>query len=192
MRTGNMYIDFTDLASLGVSTIIGVAVRIRYPKLCRIGDHSIIDDFTYISCALDMGIFSGISANCTLLGGGSKIFIGDFVNIGPGCQIISACEDYVNGGLAGPCIPSEFKGKSISKDIVIDNFVLLGAQTVVLPGAVLPEGMATGAMTLVTEQEYEPWMVYGGIPARPLKKRKKDDIIKSASDLLRSIRGQQS
>lgn len=192
MKSDNLYFDFEDLASVGPSTIIGLVVRIRYPRLCRIGDHSILDDFTYISCALGMGIFSHISANCTLLGGGGRIIIGDFVDIGPSCQIVSACQDYVMGGLAGPCIPTEFVGKSIIKDINIDNFVLLGAQTVVLPGAVMPEGMATGAMTLVTEQEYEPWMVYSGIPARPLKKRKKDDIIKSASDLLRSIREFQS
>lgn len=164
--------------------IISPNIRIRRPHLCQVGDYSIIDDFVYISCALKMGKFSHIAANCTLLGGGELITIGDFVNIAPGCCLASASQDYTGGGLAGPCIPPEYRGDSIVGEIVLSDHVLLGCNTVVLPGVFAPEGLATGAMTLLTVQEYEPWTLYVGIPARPLRMRNRTRILKSAEELL--------
>lgn len=184
----NLYFDYDTLDHLGKDARIDLAVRIRHPELCSVGDYCIIDDFTYISCALFMGLFSHISANCTLLGGGGKIFIGNFVDIAPGCQLISASQDYVSGGLSGPCIPDKYKGSSIVRDVSLGDYVLLGSQTVVLPGAILPEGMATGAMTIVrADVEYEPWTVYIGQPARALKLRAMNDIVMAASKLLEDI-----
>ena len=164
--------------------IIGPNVRIRRPLSFEVGDHSIIDDFVYISCALKMGKFSHIAANCTLLGGGELVTIGDFVDIGPGCTIASASQDYACGGLAGPCIPVEYRGDSIIGEVILSDHVLLGCHTVVLPGVHAPEGLATGAMTLLTPQEYEPWTLYVGVPARPLKLRNRGEILQATQRLL--------
>jgi galactoside O-acetyltransferase len=98
--------------------------------------------------------------------------------------MICASHDYAEGGLAGPTIPEEYQGQSTTKAIWISRHVLLGCNTVVLPGIHLPEGMATGAMTLVTNQRYEPWTLYVGIPARPLRSRNKDKILEQANRLL--------
>lgn len=167
------------------TSIISPNIRIRRPDLCEIGDYSIIDDFVYISCALKMGRFSHIAANCTLLGGGQPITIGDFVNIAPGCRLASASQDYTGGGLAGPCIPRGWEGEGIVGEIALSNHVLLGCNTVVLPGVFAPEGLATGAMTLLTDQGYEPWTLYVGVPARPLRARDRDEILRGAEELLK-------
>lgn len=188
------------LAGLGTGAIIGRLVRLRYPEQCSIGDYAILDDFTYCSAALTIGAWSHLGANCNLIGGGAKIVIDEFVNVAPGCTLIAASHDYEFGGLAGPAIPPEYRGVSVVDEITLADHVLLGAGTVVLPGVHLPEGVATGAMTLVRPQargairkvadavfegdvEYQPWTVYAGIPAQAIADRRRDEILEAAEKL---------
>ncbi|MBF0245857.1 MAG: hypothetical protein HQL31_11420, partial [Planctomycetes bacterium] len=170
--TENLFCELGELAELGSGARVGKTVRIRRPERVRIGRASIIDDFTYISCALTMGRFSHIAANATLIGGNGNIRIGDFVNLAPGCRLITATNDYSGGGLIGPNIPAEFAQEAIVADISLADHVLLGTGTVVLPGCSLPEGLSTGALCLITPgSKLEPWTLYTGIPAKPLKRR---------------------
>lgn len=156
----------------GMHTKLSERTRWMYSFQCAVGEYSIIDDFCYISCALEMGAFSHIGANCTLLGGGMVVRIGDFVDIGPGCRIVSASHDYGKTFFASPAIPIQFREEAIRAPVYIHDHCLLGAGTVVLPGVELPEGVSSGAMTLFTDRvKYEPWTVYAGIPARPLHSR---------------------
>lgn len=162
----NLFFDKRDLKYCGNDVIIGKTVRIRRPQEVIIGDHVIIDDFSYIPCALEIGSYTHIGASCSMIGGCGKITIGSFVNIAPSCQLVTASNDYKGGGLVGPAIPAEFAGEVIVKPVTIGDHVLLGCNTTVLPGAVLPEGMAAGAFSLITEQEYMEWALYVGIPAK--------------------------
>jgi acetyltransferase-like isoleucine patch superfamily enzyme len=165
----------------GPHAIISPHVRWRYPDRCSIGAHSIVDDFCYISASLSLGRFSHISAGCTILGGAQQVTIGDFVDIAPHCDIVSASQDYTYGGLAGPCIPEGFQGHSLSDPIHLSDFVLLGSHTVILPGCHLPEGLATGAFTLLRPSDIlKPWTLYVGCPARPLRPRCADKIVSAA------------
>ena len=183
----NIFLDLSTLAGLGKSAIIGKTVRIRKPARVKVGDFSIIDDFTYISCGLTVGCYTHIGAGGVLIGGDAHITIGDFVNIAPGCRIVAASNDFTGGGLVGPTIPEEFAAKSIIADVFIGDHALFGTGTVILPGCRVPEGMATGAMTLVTpDLELEPWTLYAGVPARPLKKRASAAILDAAKRLLES------
>lgn len=173
---------------LGKDTIVSQAIRWRYPEKCSVGDYSIIDDFCYISCALSVGRFSHIAANCTFLGGGMKVQIGDFVNVGPGCRIASASHSYATGGLSGPTIPKKWRGVSIAEVVTIRDHCLLGAQTVVLPGVYLPVGVASGAFTLFTsKQQYRPWTLYVGVPARPVRIRESHKILIAAERMLNEL-----
>jgi acetyltransferase-like isoleucine patch superfamily enzyme len=196
----NFFFNPAELVYLGHFAIIGRMVRIRYPEQCSIGDYAILDDFTYCSAALTLGCWSHLGANCNLIGGGAPIVIGEFVNIAPGCTLIAAAHDYEAGGLSGPAIPPEYRGASVVDEITLADHVLLGAGTVVLPGVHLPEGVATGALTLVRPQargvlrkvvdavfegdiEYQPWTVYAGIPARAIADRRSDEILAAAERL---------
>ncbi len=162
----NIFFDKRDLKSCGRNVIIGKTVRIRHPERVVIGDNVIIDDFAYIPCGLEIGSFTHIGANCSMIGGAGQITIGSFVNIAPSCQIVTASNDYKGGGLVGPAIPEEFAGEPILKPVTISDFALLACNTTVLPGTIIPEGMSTGAFTLVNEKEYLPWSLYVGIPAK--------------------------
>src|SRR5207253_6847326 len=113
------------------------------------------------SCGLKVGKYTHIGANSTLIGGDAEITIGDFVNIAPGCRLIAATNDSAGGGLVGPAIPTEFAAKSIIENVTIGDHVLFGTNTVVLPGTHVPEGVSTGAMTLLTPKiKLEPWTLY--------------------------------
>lgn len=181
----NIFFDLSELAALAPDAIVGRTVRIRKPDRCRIGGQSIIDDFSYISCGITVGRFTHIGAQAVLIGGDAHITIGDFVNIAPGCRLIASSHDFSAGGLCGPAIPAEFAAPAITADIRVDDHVLLGTGTVILPGVHLPEGLATGAATLIKpDMSLEPWMLYVGVPARPLKRRRSEDIVAAARRLL--------
>ena len=180
----NLYFDKRDLKHCGNNVIIGKAVRIRKPQEVVIGDNVIIDDFNYIPCGMDIGSYTHISASCTFVGGQGFVKIGSFVDFAPGCKIVTSSNDYKGGGLVGPCIPVEFAGETITSPILIEDFVLLGCNTVVLPGSVMPEGMSTGAFTLVNGINYKPWYLYVGIPAKELCERDGSRMKNDAKKLL--------
>jgi len=183
----HMFFDLAELSHVGQRVIIGKTVRIRKPDRVRIGDHSIIDDFTYISCGLTVGRYTHIGSNSTLIGGNAHVAVGDFVNIAPGCRLIAATNDPAGGGLAGPAIPEAYAAPSIEADIQIEDHALFGTSTVVLPGTHVPEGVATGAFTLLTPKlKLKPWTVYVGIPGKALRQRDGKHILKTARDLLSS------
>lgn len=59
----------------------------------------------------------------------------------------------------------------IKKEIVMEPYVWIAAKAVVMPGVHCAEGSVLGAAALATKN-LEPWTVYGGNPARPVKKRR--------------------
>lgn len=180
----NIFFDLSSLAALGEHAIVGKTVRIRKPDRVRIGDYSIIDDFTYISCELTVGKYTHIGANAVLTGGSANITIDNFVNIAPACRLIGVSNDFSGGGLVGAAIPAEFACETITDDIHVADHVLLGTGTVVLPGTRIPEGVSTGAMTLLSPKvKLEPWTLYVGQSARPLRKRESEAILRSAHKL---------
>jgi acetyltransferase-like isoleucine patch superfamily enzyme len=178
----NIFFDLKRLKYLGVGAIIGKTVRIRKPEECVIGDHTILDDFTYISCPLEIGRFSHIASNVTISGGHGRVTIGDFVGVATGCSLHAASSDYLEGSLDYPSIPAEFQFGGQCEDIVFEDFVLLGAKSVVLPGVHLPEGVSTGALSVISKRKYRPWTLY----VRGQREMKRDgaELKRRAADLL--------
>jgi acetyltransferase-like isoleucine patch superfamily enzyme len=167
----NLFFDKSDLKYCGKNVIIGKTVRIRKPHLVSIGDNVIIDDFTYIPCGMEIGSYTHIGASNSFIGGPGFVKVGSFVNIAPSCQIVTGSNDYRGGGLVGPAIPARYCGESIIENIEIGDFALLACQTIVLPGVIIPEGMSTGAFSLVKKLEYKPWTLYVGVPCKEIGTR---------------------
>ena len=189
IQDNNLFFKRKDLKYCGDNVIIGRTVRIRKPHLVSIGSNVIIDDFTYIPCGLDIGDYTHIGANCSFIGGVGFVKIGSFVNIAPSCQIVTSTSDYHSGGLLGPSIPSQFSGNPIIAPVKISDFSLLGCQTVVLEGSVLPEGMATGAFSLVKNKKYKEWVLYTGVPCIELVPRDNKLIKEQADKLIKYNKG---
>ena len=68
------------------------------------------------------------------------------------------------------------------KPIVLENFVNIGVNAVIMPGVTLREGSVVGAGAVITE-DTEPWTIYVGAPAKPIKKRPKEKMLEYARQL---------
>src|SRR5258708_40135016 len=102
----NLYFDLKRLKHLGVGAIIGKSVRIRKPEECVIGDGTIIDDFAYISCAIDVGMHCHIASHVSISGGGGRLVIGNYCSISNHCSVHCASSDYSALSLDLPSVPA--------------------------------------------------------------------------------------
>lgn len=103
----------------------------------------------------------------------------DIVTIGPGVEIYNPGGIYIghhavlsqNSYLCGATHDYNSADFTyIMKRIVISPYVWICSKAVVLPGVRCMEGSVLGAAS-VTSHNLEPWTVYGGHPAKPIKKR---------------------
>jgi acetyltransferase-like isoleucine patch superfamily enzyme len=74
--------------------------------------------------------------------------------------------------MVGPLLE---KGKTHLKKgkIILEKYVQIGANSIILPFVRIGEGSVTGAFSLV-KSDIPAWMIYAGIPAVRLKSRKKE------------------
>lgn len=167
----NIFFKKEDLKFCGKNVIIGKTVRIRKPSEVSIGDNTIIDDFTYISCGLTIGKNCHIASNVSISGGDGYLEIGDFSTISNHTSIHCASSDYSKMSLDLPSVPKEFQFGGDVENIKIGNYVTIGSHSCILPGCEIPDGFACGAYSLIKPQIFESFSLYLGIPAKFYKKR---------------------
>jgi len=149
-----------------------------------VGHRSIIDDFVFISAIgneVRIGKFVHIASFCSITGTGGFI-MEDFSGLAAGVRISTSDEDYSKGTcLTNPTIPKEFRNVRI-KEVVIKKHAIIGTNTVILPGVTIGEGCAVGANSLVNK-DLEPWTIYVGSPAKPIRQREKGIILELEKQL---------
>lgn len=161
---------------LGKNVLISKTINIVGEENISIGDNVRIDSFTNLICktgSIDIGNYCHIASNCFILGSGG-IYMDDFSGLAPGVSIFSSSDNYDGSTLTNPLVGLEFSNP-IKKKIFISKHVIIGTNTVVLPGVKIGEGAAIGALSLVSKN-LEPWTMYIGLPIKKLKKRKKEII----------------
>lgn len=191
MSESNIFFNLEQLEKLGRKVIIGKTVRIRHPHLCTIDDGTIIDDFTYISTKFQVGKLSHIATGVNIAGGKDFMCsVGDFSGIASGARVYCDSADIENEMFT--IFPHEIKcGKIKGGDVTMENYTAIGTNSVVLPNVKICEGAAVGALSLVLPNSVlEPWMIYTGIPAKPLKKRNKEKIINQSVEYEKIFRQQ--
>jgi acetyltransferase-like isoleucine patch superfamily enzyme len=176
--------DISRLKHTGKDVLISARVDIKRPHLISIGNHVAIDSGFYISTGAELGDYIHIAPYVCIIGG-EKGFLkmGHFTNISAGGRIICGSDEFMGAGLiTAPGLPEEFRDNLIIKPVIFENFVNTGANITILPGVTLAEGSVIGACSLVTKNT-EPWTIYTGIPARPIKTRNRDKMIEYAKRL---------
>lgn len=177
----NIFFDTSKIKYLGKNVIIGKTVRIRKPEETIIKDNSIIDDFTYISVKFKMGNNSHIASNVSISGGqaGRKFTIGNYSTISNGTSVHCASSGFKECTLELPSIPREEQIGGDIADIIIKDYVTVGAHCCILPGVIIPEGTAFGAYTLIKPNiKLLPYHLYAGIDCKDMGKRKNINLIK--------------
>jgi acetyltransferase-like isoleucine patch superfamily enzyme len=119
----------------------------------------------YISDAkkINIGKYCRINENVFLQG---EVCIGDYVMIAPNVSIYSTTHIYKN--VQEPMV---LNGLTECQKVVIKDDVWIGRNSIILPGIKIGRGSIIGANSVVT-QNVEDYSVYGGVPARFIKKRK--------------------
>lgn len=173
----NLFSDLSKLRHRGRNVIIGKTVRIRYPERVSIGDNVILDDFSYISTALEIADCVHVASGAKFIGGpDATIKIGQFSTLAPNVVLAAGSDDYV-AGIASPLVPRQYKGNVEIGEILIGRHCIVGANSTVLPNITLFDGAAVGAQSLV-KTNLEAWSLYGGVPARFLKARNQREILR--------------
>lgn len=168
------------LARLGHEVIIWPHAKLVYTEQIEIGSCVIIDDFTFIVGAggVKIGNFVHIASFVSITGGG-RFKIGNFATISTGTKIVTGTDTQAGPYLVGPVVPEEYRLVDRSH-VIINDYAHIGASATVLPGVTLGEGAVVGAGALVLK-DCDPWTVYVGVPAKPIRVRPAYDrsIIKS-------------
>jgi dTDP-4-amino-4,6-dideoxy-D-glucose acyltransferase len=166
---------------IGIDVRIDELARITRPELIEIGNHVSIDMCTYISVAAKIGNYIHIAPQVSIIGGTNALLImEDFSAIATGSRIVCASDDF-KSGFTCPFIPIEYRN-IINKPIILRKFAVVGVNSVILPGVEMAEGSVLGANSLLIKNT-EPWTIYAGSPAIPIKKRDSEILFKGAKEL---------
>jgi galactoside O-acetyltransferase len=159
------------LKAFGRNVLISRKASIYSPGELSVGNNVRIDDFCILSGTITIGNYVHIGPYCGLFAGEAGIELKDFAGMSSRCNIYAVSDDFLGSFLTSPVVPAELR-QITEKKIVFEKHSGLGCACTLLPGAYLSEGSVLGAMSMLCSKS-EPWKVYFGIPAKPIKNRKK-------------------
>lgn len=167
-------LEKTRFASIGSNVLISDKASIYNPQNISIGSNVRIDDFCVISAGPDginIGNHVHIAVYSSLIGAG-KISLSDYSGLSSRVSIYSSNDDYTGTRMTNPTIPPQYTG-SVHAEVFIGKHVIIGSGSIILPGTTLNDGVVIAALSLVNKN-CEPFKIYGGVPAKIIKERKKD------------------
>lgn len=171
------------LKSCGEDVFISANVEIRRPNLVSVGSHTAIDSGFYCTTSAEIGDYVHVAPYITVIGGAQGFFKMDhFATLAAGSRVICGSDEHMGYGLVGPTIPEPYKDKIIFAPVTFERFANVGTNVVIMPGVTIAEGSVVGANSVVTKST-EPWTVYVGSPARPVKVRPKERLYAHARAL---------
>lgn len=146
------YINNPSCVSIGEFTMIKSNFNIGYygTDLCDYSHPISIGNRVFVGNDSSFDITSGITIN-------------DDCMIAQGCKFI----DHNHGSALGTLMKFQ---EGFSAPIIIGSDVWLGCNVIVLKGVIISEGSVVGAGSVVTKS-IPPFEIWGGVPARFLRKR---------------------
>lgn len=139
-----------------------------------LGDNVRIDDFCVLSAGaggICIGQHVHIAVYSSLIGAG-RITLSDFCNISSRVSIYSSSDDYSGASMTNPTVPNPYTNVTHAA-VVLGKYGIVGSGSVILPGVVLEEGVAIGALSLVKDR-CEAFGIYAGNSLRRIKDRMKN------------------
>lgn len=164
-------LDEIGFKSIGENVLFSKRASVYSPELICIGNNVRIDDFAILSGEIYLGDYIHIAAYCALFGGtgSAGIEMKDYSGLSSHVTIFSVSDDYSGEFMTNPTIPSYYRNVK-GERVVLNEYVIVGATSVILPGVEIGEGTAVGAMSIVSRSLPE-WKICSGMPARALKDR---------------------
>jgi galactoside O-acetyltransferase len=158
------------LGHLGAHAVVYPRARIVQPEHLSLGDHSTVDDFVFFNAGRrsTLGRYVHVAAHASIIGGG-ELEVGDYAVIATGVRVLTASDSDAGGAFMTTHAPVAHRAVR-DAPVIIGRHAFVGANAVVMPGVTIGEGAVAGAGCVVTH-DLEPWTVYIGAPARPLRAR---------------------
>ena len=142
-----------------------------------LGDHVRIDGFSTLVAAgegyLTLGSYIHIGGYCAVLAG-AGVEMQDFSGLSHGVKIYSKSDDYSGEFMTNPTVPAHLTGVTSGK-VVLGRHVIVGSQSIIMPGLTLAEGTAVGANSLIT-RDTDAWSIYFGSPAKRINSRQQNPL----------------
>lgn len=165
-----------ELRGLGVTAgddvSVDRSVRLFNPQRIRLGDHVRIDCFAVLSAGeegLTIGSHVHIATGVAVYASSAAVTVGDFAGLSARVTVYTANDDYKDGFLTGPTVPPEYR-RLATGPVVFGRHAIIGAGSVILPGARVGVGAAVGALSLV-RGTVDDFAVVAGVPARRIGER---------------------
>lgn len=166
----------------GIDFFIDKDVYIKHKDKATFGNHVAIDKGFYCTTQLEIGDYVHLAPYTVIIGGKeAKLKMEHFSGIAAGGRIVCGGDNFTGGTLMNPQVPLEYRDPLVTT-VIFKAFSCIGVNTVVMPGITLAEGSVVGSNSLLTTNT-EPWTVYAGSPAKPIKKRKIGKIYEYAKAL---------
>jgi len=157
-------------ASVGKHVFLSKSATFDHPERIHLGNQVRIDAYGCLIASQTIRIGNNVHLGTSVtVNAAAPVTIGNYSGISAGTKIFTSDDDYGGDYLTGPTVSPELTRITFAP-VAIGDHCIVGANSVILPGAVLNDGVAVGALSLV-KGELEEWTVYGGVPARPLKNR---------------------
>lgn len=161
-------------ANIGENVVISKKASIYGIEKISIGNNVRIDDFCVLAAGaggIRIGDFVHLAVGATLIGQGG-ITLSDFSGLSSRVAVYSSSDDYTGASLTNPTVPEEYKNV-LHRDVFLGRHAIVGSGSVILPGAILEEGVAIGALSLVAKR-CAAFGIYAGNPLKRIKERKRD------------------
>jgi len=157
--------------SLGSNVKVSKRASIYDCNQIEIGDNSRIDDYAVISGNIQIGCNVHITAHCLMAGGTEGLVIEDFCTFAYGVKVFTQSDDYSGRTMTNSTVPPNFKNEKKQKT-VLGRHSIIGAGSIIMPGANVAEGVSVGANSLLLKPT-QSWSIYAGSPAVKIKNRNK-------------------
>jgi len=174
------------LKEVGPEVRIFEPVTIISPEKVVLKGHDMISEYVHIMGGIStiIGWFVHIAPYVSISGGG-RTRVEDFANIAAGSRIITGIDATDGTGLMGPTVPDRLRNVTRSF-VTLKKFAFLATNTIVFPNITIGEGAVVGSGSVVTK-DIEPWTINIGSPAKPIKKRPKDKILRLAEEAYKKL-----
>lgn len=128
-----------------------------------------------VSCDVRAGAYAFIGPDCLIY---PRVTIGDYSLLGNNVTILGADHNYRQAG-----IPIVFNGRDEIPATTIGRDCWIGAHAIIMVGVTIGDGAIVAAGSVVTK-DIEPYWIYGGVPAKKIKRRFTDEEIELHKELL--------
>ena len=175
----SMYLTESDLVSMGVAHV-GWNVRVSQQATIvgmqnvSLGNNVRVDSYVTILAKRGRVVIGSnvhIEPGASLVGHG-EISVGNFCTISHGVRLFTASADYSGTSLTNS-FPEARYHTSRLEPITLQDHVILGGNSVVMPGVTIEEGAAIGALSFV-RLSVGGWSIYGGNPLVRLSSRSRE------------------